>query len=199
MTIRKPYNCYHLQMMREDTSLDQFTHGRVNATWQRLQCTTRLACLYRSGKNNKPQTCTFGSGSGSEDDSRSEDCYHLQMMREDTKLDTSTQNSTNDTWESLQCTLEVACAFPAGIFNKPKACKKGSESDDGTDSGNSDRFPSRPWKREKKALATGEQEEHELPPSMDYDVEARFLAKYLSLDWATRQAIGHQVSKMLME
>ena len=96
----------------------------------------------------------------------------------------------------LQCLAHVFSPQGGG-----KRCEDKCQEirDDGTDSGNSDRFPSRPWKREKKALATGEQEEHELPPSMDYDVEARFLAKYLSLDWATRQAIGHQVSKMLME
>ena len=188
-------------MMKEDSRLDKFTQGRVNVTWERLQCSTRLACLYPSGKNNKPQACKFGFGSGPESDSQSEDCYHLQMIREDTKLDISQQNSTDDTWESLQCTVDAACAFPAHIFNKPKACRKVSKSENGTDSGNLNRLPPVPRKnkREKRAIARLEQEEHEMPPSMDYTVEARFLAKYLNLDWATRQVIGHQVSTVLME
>ena len=188
-------------MMREDTSLGQFTQGRVNVTWERLQCTTRLACLYPSGKNNKPQACQFGFGAGPESDSQSEDCYHLQMIREETKLDISPQNSTgtDDTWERLQCTVDAACAYPAAM--KPKACRRGSESEDETYSGNSGGLLFQPGKKniDKRAIARVEQEEHEMPPSMDYDVEVRFLAVYLSLDWATRQVIGHQVGTIFME
>ena len=128
-------------------------------------------------------------------------CYHLQMMKEDSNLDANHQTRANATWERLECSMKLACMYPAVGIRRPQTCpslQSGLRVEPGSENGygiGGRKFSTLKNKRASERILKFSHGDHEMPPSIDFDVEAKFLAIYQSLDWGARQRIGHQVIK----
>ena len=192
--MKPDYQCYYLQMMREDTNVSNATQESVEKTWQRINCNDGLAC--QAAVVTPPDFCPNqqeaggrGGGGGSTGGSGGGSAGGSAAGSAGGSAGGSVGGSVGGT---------AGSSVIGGSAGSAKGSRKKRQISGGRRGGGGSRVPGTGGEPDSPPDGGPPSGPHPQTPNADANAYAEFLVKYMDLDDDTRRNIGHKVPRLIM-